>query len=189
ARPRPWRARPATCRPTTARRRPASTPRSTATRAARATPSPPRSGRSRRDTGLRSTRAAGPSPTGPHGCRSTRRCSDRRPRWDRLTRALRPAWRPLLRVRDDPNSGWHWVPRSPERPRILMEDMDDPSHFPLPITGEDIDPAWLTAALRPRAPGVTVHSIEVVDVLNPPTTKVRLRLDRDATAIAAGIPA
>jgi len=69
-----------------------------------------------------------------------------------------------------------------------MDDMDDPSHFPLPITVEEIGAAWLTAALRTRAPGATVHGIEVVDVLNTTTTKVRLRLDRDATAIAAGIP-
>ena len=60
--------------------------------------------------------------------------------------------------------------------------------FPLPITVEEITPEWLTAALRTRAPGVTVHDFDVVDVVNTTTTKVRLRLDRDATAVAAGIP-
>jgi hypothetical protein len=60
--------------------------------------------------------------------------------------------------------------------------------FPLPITVEEITPEWLTLALRTRAPGVTVHDFEVVDVVETTTTKVRLRLDRDAAAIDAGIP-
>jgi hypothetical protein len=66
--------------------------------------------------------------------------------------------------------------------------MPDASHFPLPVTVEEITPDWLTAALRLRAPGVTVHGCEVVNVINTTTTKVRLRLDRDQKAIAAGIP-
>ena len=66
--------------------------------------------------------------------------------------------------------------------------MADASHLPLPITVEGITPEWLTAALRTRAPGVTVHGLEVVDVVDTTTTKVRLRLDRDTRAVDAGIP-
>jgi hypothetical protein len=66
--------------------------------------------------------------------------------------------------------------------------MANATHFPLPITVEEITPEWLTAALRHRAPGVTVHGFDVVDVVDTTTTKVRLRLDRDAPATAAGIP-
>lgn len=64
---------------------------------------------------------------------------------------------------------------------------DDPC-FPLPLTVEEITPEWLTAALRTRAPGVTIPGCEVVDVLRTTTTKVRVRLDRDEAAVAAGIP-
>jgi hypothetical protein len=66
--------------------------------------------------------------------------------------------------------------------------MADASHLPLPTTVEEITPEWLTAALRTRARGVTVHGFEIVDVVNTTTTKVRLRLDRDARATAAEIP-
>ena len=61
----------------------------------------------------------------------------------------------------------------------------DANHLPLPISVEEITPEWLTAAVRTRAPGVTVHGFEAVDVVNTTTTKVRLRLDRDATATDA----
>jgi hypothetical protein len=66
--------------------------------------------------------------------------------------------------------------------------MADASHLPLPITVDEITPEWLTFALRTRAPGVTVKGFEVVDVVNTTTTKVRLRLDRDADATDAGLP-
>jgi hypothetical protein len=66
--------------------------------------------------------------------------------------------------------------------------MPDASHLPLPITVEEITAEWLTSALRTRCPGATVHGIEVVDVVDTTTTKVRLRLERDALATAAGIP-
>ncbi|CAN7194856.1 phosphotransferase [Phenylobacterium sp. LjRoot225] len=59
---------------------------------------------------------------------------------------------------------------------------------PLPIALEDITPAWLTAALRIKAPGVTVRGFEVVDLIRSTTTKVRLRLDLDEAGRRAGIP-
>src|SRR5215831_9973062 len=75
--------------------------------------------------------------------------------------------------------------RCHDEPRTCMA---DPTILPLPITVEEITPIWLTSALRTRAPGVTVHGFDVVDVVNTTTTKVRLRLDRDAAATDAGIP-
>jgi hypothetical protein len=66
--------------------------------------------------------------------------------------------------------------------------MSDASPFPLPVTIEEITPGWLTAALRTRAPNVTVYGCEVVNVINTTSTKVRLRLDRDERAVDAGIP-
>jgi len=53
---------------------------------------------------------------------------------------------------------------------------------------EEITPAWLTAALRTRAPDAVVRDFDVVDVLHTTTTKARLRLDLDAAATTAGIP-
>jgi hypothetical protein len=67
-------------------------------------------------------------------------------------------------------------------------DSDRPSIGPLPITVDEITPEWLTLALRTRAPDVTVRAFEVVDVVDTTTTKARLRLDRDAAAVDAGIP-
>ena len=59
---------------------------------------------------------------------------------------------------------------------------------PMPMRIEDITAEWLTHALRTRAPGATCRGVEVVDVINGTCTKIRLRLDLDDTAKAAGIP-
>jgi hypothetical protein len=67
--------------------------------------------------------------------------------------------------------------------------MAQPSYFPLPITVEEITAAWLTAALRQRAPGATVLSFEIVDVVDTTTTKVRIRLRLDEAGQRAGLPA
>jgi hypothetical protein len=66
--------------------------------------------------------------------------------------------------------------------------LSNASHFPLPVTLEEITPEWLTAALRIRQPGVTVRGAEIVDMVRGTTTKVRLRLDLDAAGKASGIP-
>ena len=39
------------------------------------------------------------------------------------------------------------------------------SPYPLPLTPEDIDAVWLTAALRVNAPGVTVRDFEFADAI------------------------
>ena len=66
--------------------------------------------------------------------------------------------------------------------------MPTTSPFPLPVSIEEITPDWLTAALRTRAPEVTVRGLEVVDVNHSTTTKIRLRLDLDEAGRRAGIP-
>lgn len=66
--------------------------------------------------------------------------------------------------------------------------MADADHFPLPITLEEITPEWMTAALRTRAPGVGVTGCRIVDMVRGTTTKIRLDLDLDDKATAAGIP-
>lgn len=60
--------------------------------------------------------------------------------------------------------------------------------FPLPVTVDGVTAEWLTAALRQRATGVTIRDCEVVDTTFTTCSKIRLRLDRDEAAIAAGIP-
>jgi hypothetical protein len=60
--------------------------------------------------------------------------------------------------------------------------------FPLPTAIEDITPGWLDAALKSKTQGVGLKGAEIVDVNNGTCTKIRIRLDRDAAAIEAGIP-
>jgi hypothetical protein len=59
---------------------------------------------------------------------------------------------------------------------------------PLPLELDGIDAAWLTAALRTRAPDVTVRGFEVVTSRRGTCTKLRLRLDLDDAGRRAGIP-
>lgn len=66
--------------------------------------------------------------------------------------------------------------------------MDTGSPFPLPVTVEGVTAGWLTRALRTRNPDVTITAIEVVDTMFTTCSKLRLRLDRDEAAVAAGIP-
>jgi len=63
-----------------------------------------------------------------------------------------------------------------------------PAHFPLPVEFDEITPAWVTAALQVKQPGATVRKVEIVDMVRGTTTKIRLRLDLDDTAKAAGVP-
>ena len=65
--------------------------------------------------------------------------------------------------------------------------MGENNPFPLPVTVEEVTPGWLTAALRTRAPGVTVKGADLLEVINTTTTKIRLRLDLDEAGRAAGI--
>ncbi len=59
---------------------------------------------------------------------------------------------------------------------------------PLPLELGEIDSDWLTRALRTRAPGVTVRSFEIADIIHGTCTKVRLRLEMDEAGQRAGIP-
>ena len=66
--------------------------------------------------------------------------------------------------------------------------MNDAANQPLPMSIDEITPAWLTAALRASAPDATVHGAEIVDVRNGACTKIRIRLDLNEAGRAAGIP-
>jgi Ecdysteroid kinase-like family len=66
--------------------------------------------------------------------------------------------------------------------------MPDRPVLPLPIQIEDIDSAWLTAALRTQTQEVTVRKVEVVDINHGTCTKIRLKLDLDDAGRRAGIP-
>jgi hypothetical protein len=58
----------------------------------------------------------------------------------------------------------------------------------LPMSIEEVDAAWLTSALRTRFQNATVNAVQVVDVINGTNTKIRLKLDLDEPAKAAGVP-
>src|SRR5690349_9038819 len=60
--------------------------------------------------------------------------------------------------------------------------------YPLPTEIEGITTAWLEAALQSKTQGVGLKGAEIVDINNGTCTKIRIRLDRDEAAIAAGIP-
>lgn len=66
--------------------------------------------------------------------------------------------------------------------------MADKDFLPLPMTIEQITPAWLTAALSSNAPDVSVREAEILDVINGACTKIRLRLGVDGAGRRAGIP-
>lgn len=62
------------------------------------------------------------------------------------------------------------------------------SYFPLPVTLDEITAAWLTSAIRQRAPEATVLSFEAVDYIRTTATKIRLRLELDEAGRRAGVP-
>ena len=66
--------------------------------------------------------------------------------------------------------------------------MSDHPVRPLPATIEEIDAAWLTAALRTNAPAATVNHAQIVDINHGTCTKIRMRLDLNEAARRAGIP-
>lgn len=66
--------------------------------------------------------------------------------------------------------------------------MPDRDCHPLPVTIEEIDRDWLTAALRTRALNVSVRDFEIVDIKHGTCTKIRLRLEVDEAGKRAGIP-
>jgi hypothetical protein len=65
--------------------------------------------------------------------------------------------------------------------------MADDSPHPLPVTLDEITPDWMTAALRTRAPGVTVKDLSVEGMIRGTCTKVRYRLELDEAGRRAGI--
>lgn len=66
-----------------------------------------------------------------------------------------------------------------------MHDIDPQT---LPNDLGEITSAWLTAAIRTKAPSATVVAADIMDVNHGTCTKVRLRLQVDAEGRRAGIP-
>jgi len=66
--------------------------------------------------------------------------------------------------------------------------MSNRYYRPAPITIDEINADWLTAALRTYAPDVTVRGFEIVDAMRSTCTKLRLRLVVDEAGKRAGIP-
>lgn len=62
------------------------------------------------------------------------------------------------------------------------------SHLPLPLTVEDITSAWLTAALQTQVRGAEVLNSRIVERVGGTSTKIRLSLELNDVAKAAGIP-
>jgi hypothetical protein len=59
---------------------------------------------------------------------------------------------------------------------------------PLPVTIDEIDCEWLTAALRTRRPHISVSDFEIVDIKRGTCTKIRLRIKLDDADKRSGIP-
>ena len=59
---------------------------------------------------------------------------------------------------------------------------------PLPVRIEDVTTAWLDAAIGAATPGAGIEDSQVLEVIHGTCTKLRLRLEPDAAARAAGIP-
>jgi hypothetical protein len=57
----------------------------------------------------------------------------------------------------------------------------------LPLAPEDVNAAWLTQALRERAPEAIVESAHILDIIRGTSTKIRVRL-RYAPGHAAALP-
>jgi hypothetical protein len=66
--------------------------------------------------------------------------------------------------------------------------MPDLSFRPLPITLEEITPAWLTHALRGYAAGIEVRGCEVTDIKRNTCTKIWLRLELNEAGKRAHVP-
>jgi hypothetical protein len=59
---------------------------------------------------------------------------------------------------------------------------------PLPVTVEEIDRDWLTAALRNTAPDMEVRDFEIAGMKRSTCTKIWLKLDLNNAGHAAGLP-
>ncbi len=58
----------------------------------------------------------------------------------------------------------------------------------LPRDVDAVTPAWLTGTLAQRYPGLVVRDMEVVELRNGHTTKMRVRLDLNEAGRASGVP-
>jgi Ecdysteroid kinase-like family len=58
----------------------------------------------------------------------------------------------------------------------------------LPSSIEEVTPRWLSTVLAGNWPGAAVSAVEVVDIFDGTSSRIRLKIDRNETAVAAGIP-
>jgi hypothetical protein len=58
----------------------------------------------------------------------------------------------------------------------------------LPLTPQEITAGWLSEALQFRHPGLTVKSVDVVDIINGTSTKIRVAVTYGAGGQIAGLP-
>ncbi len=58
----------------------------------------------------------------------------------------------------------------------------------LPRHLDQVNAPWLTSLLRNRYPGIKVRAMEVVEIKNSHTTKLRLALDLNEAGLSAGVP-
>ena len=58
----------------------------------------------------------------------------------------------------------------------------------LPRDLDEVNAGWLTSVLKNRYPGIVVENMEVVEIKNSHTTKLRVALDFNDVGKAAGIP-
>lgn len=66
--------------------------------------------------------------------------------------------------------------------------MTENKAIPLPMTVEEVTPAWLTQALGERFPGTEVQHSEIVEIISGTCTKIRLRLTLNEAGQRAGMP-
>lgn len=59
---------------------------------------------------------------------------------------------------------------------------------PMPSCIAEVTPAWLSWALSQKVPGAAVSKVDVVNIFDGTSSRIRLRIERNVTAINAGIP-
>jgi Phosphotransferase enzyme family len=62
------------------------------------------------------------------------------------------------------------------------------SAYPLPLTVEGVNAAWLSAGIRTRYPGVVISQVEPVQIIEGTATKVRLRVTYGPHTRHIGLP-
>ncbi|MBU0537921.1 MAG: hypothetical protein KKF24_03540, partial [Gammaproteobacteria bacterium] len=62
------------------------------------------------------------------------------------------------------------------------------STYSIPKNINEVTPEWMTWALAQHSVGVKIHNVEIVNVFEGTSSRIRVRIERNEVAIAAGIP-